>query len=83
MKNESNVMLCAPVASDDAAYLFERVAPTLRGLSDDEYANGLALILHTFARWSYILRDNDVFWCSEWEPGLTVVRFSPDGTMAC
>ena len=41
-----------------------------------------AAILHTFARYSYIIYRNNVYWCAEWEPGLIVVRFSPDGSLA-
>jgi len=34
------------------------------------------------ARYSYVLNENDVYWCIEWNPGLIVVRFSPKDEMA-
>lgn len=76
-----DTLLCSPVAPDDAAYLRDRVAPTLRPLSDDQYKSGPTVILHTAARWSYILWEKCVFWCVEWAPGLLVFRFSPDSSI--
>ncbi|HLX64311.1 MAG TPA: hypothetical protein VKX17_23765 [Planctomycetota bacterium] len=74
--------MVAPVKPDDGAYFLNAILPTLRPLSDEEYMFGFALIPHTAARYSYLLHKNSVFWCSEWDPGLLVVRFSPDGAMA-
>jgi hypothetical protein len=75
------VMLAAPLEEGDSNYLRSGVLPHLSPLSDEEYMQGPAVILHTLARYSYILWRKDVYWCSEWEPGLIVVRFSPDGGM--
>jgi hypothetical protein len=80
--DEQGVMFNAPLQDSDRAYLEKGILPTLRPLSDDDYMDGPAVILHTLARYSYILRGKDVYWCAEWEPGLIVVRFSPDGEMA-
>jgi hypothetical protein len=76
------VMLTAPLEDGDFRYLADHILPNLRTLSDEEYMHGPAVILHTFARYSYILHRGDVYWCAEWEPGLVVVRFSPDGRLA-
>ena len=70
------------VTESDAFYLGQHIEPTLQPLSIDEYKKGIAIILHTFARFSYILSGELLYWCTEWDPGLIVVRFSPDGKMA-
>jgi hypothetical protein len=75
-------MHVAPLANGDADYFRRGIVANLRPLSDDEYANGPAVFLHTLAKSSYVLYQNSVYWCTEWEPGLIVVRFSPDGPMA-
>ncbi|AIR89025.1 hypothetical protein LK03_06960 [Pseudomonas cremoricolorata] len=51
-------------------------------MSDREYLDGPAAVLHTGARYSYILSGEDIYWCVEWEPGLVVVKHSPYGSMA-
>ena len=76
------VMHTAPVSEDDARFLRERVVPTFQALDDETYLDGPAMILHTGARFSYVLDGEDLLWCVEWEPGLLVVRFSADGRMA-
>jgi hypothetical protein len=74
-------MHAAPVAADDAAFL-QRIIPQLGPLSEDDYMNGPAAVLHTAAKYSYILNAYEVFWCIEWAPGLIVIRFSPNQPMA-
>jgi hypothetical protein len=76
------VMQTAPLAPGDADYFLGGILPALNPLSDDEYMNGPAALLHTLAKSSYVLHATSVYWCVEWSPGLVVVRFSPDGTMA-
>ncbi|KIQ06333.1 MULTISPECIES: hypothetical protein [Pseudomonas] len=71
-----------PVAPEDAGYLTRCVIPHLQPLSDEEYLDGPAAILQTGARYSYILSAGAIYWCVEWQPGLVVVRFSPDTSMA-
>lgn len=70
------------VAPQDADYFIRGVIPHLQSLSDKEYLDGPAAILKTGARYSYILSGEDIYWCVEWEPGLVVVKFSPDTSMA-
>lgn len=81
-EGEDAVMLAGPTAEADRNYFEKNIVPALRPMTDDEYGFGPAVMLHTFARFSYILFGNDVYWCAEWGPGLIVVRFSPDGTLA-
>lgn len=75
------VMLASPLEDGDFRYFADHILPSLRPLSDEHYMEGPAVILHTFARYSYILYRSEVYWCAEWEPGLVVVRFSPAGSM--
>jgi len=75
------VMHTAPVPSDDATYL-RRVITMLRPLSDEDYLNGPAVVLHTPAKSSYILDGDALYWCVEWDPGLIVIRFLPHESMA-
>ena len=81
-KGEADAMLAAPLEDDDRDYFVNGILPALRPLSDEDYMQGPAVMLHTAARFSYIVFRDDVYWCVEWDPGLIVVRFSPDGTMA-
>ncbi len=76
-----DVMLCAPLGSHEQDFLRKVVFPTMQPLSSEEYINGPAAILSTAARHSYVLHNNDVYWCVEWQPGLLVICFAPDGSM--
>ncbi|MEW4454120.1 hypothetical protein AB1L30_15715 [Bremerella sp. JC817] len=80
-KKKAPAMFTAPVADDDADYL-RRAIDTMQPLSAEDYMQGPAAILHMLARYSYVLLDNDVYWCVEWTPGMIVIRFSPNGEMA-
>lgn len=83
VNGETWEMLRGPVQPGDEEYLRETVVPITRPLTDEDYMNGPAAILHNWmVRSSYVLDGDDVFWCVEWEPGLLVIRFSPDATMA-
>jgi hypothetical protein len=79
---EEAVLLTAPVGEWDAEYFTDEILPTLRPMSDEEYMHGPAYILSSFAHYSYVLYEQDVYWCVEWDPGLIVIRLSPDATMA-
>ena len=80
--SDETVLHTAPVAQDDAAYL-QRIIAELRPLSEEDYMNGPAVLMHTLAKYSYVLNGHELFWCVEWKPGLIVVRFSPNEGMAC
>lgn len=75
--DETEVPHSGPIDDDDEAYLRQIIA-TLRPISDEEYMNGPAIFLHTFAHYGYVLDGETVYWCVEWDPGLVVIRFSPD-----
>lgn len=75
-------MFVAPLEESDFQYLADHIVPNLQPLSDEDYLAGPAVLLQTPAPSSYILYRQEVYWCAEWEPGLVVVRFSPDGRMA-
>ena len=79
--DDDAVMHTASVDNDDAVYL-QRVIAELRPLSEEDYMNGLAVVLHTAARFSYVLNGDELFWCIEWDPGFIVVRFRPNDDMA-
>jgi hypothetical protein len=81
-KDKQGVMLTAPVEDGDREYFVRGIIPALRPLSDGDYIHGPAIILHSLARYSYVVCGTDVFWCAEWDPGLIVARFSPGGAMA-
>lgn len=81
-KKGKYVGLCCDVAKSDAAYLQKKVIPKMKPLTDDEYLYGPSGIVRTPAKHSYVIDGNDVYWCIDWSPGLLVIRFSPDGSMA-
>src|SRR5262245_3788703 len=74
---DDSTLHTGPVPDSDAAYL-RKAATLLRPLSDDDYMTGPACILHTLAKFSYVLDDQDLYWCVEWQPGLLVVRMTPN-----
>jgi hypothetical protein len=76
-----DVMLCATVGQNEQDFLRKVVVPKMRPLSTQEYINGPAAILYTAAHYCYVLHDKDVYWCVEWEPGLLVICFAPEGSM--
>src|SRR5262245_54611119 len=69
-----------PVPDSDATYL-RRAAAHLNPLSDEQYMTGPAVILHTLAKYSYVLDGNELFWCIEWDPGLIIVKMVPNAEM--
>ena len=77
-----NEMWVGGVDAPDRDYVRDVVLPALRPLTDDAYVNGPLYILSTLAKSSYVLHGDSVLWCTEWDPGLLVVRFSVDGTFA-
>lgn len=80
--NEQSQLWNAPLSERESDYLIGKVLPTMVPLSDEAYMLGPAVILGTLARYSYVLWEDAVYWCIEWNPGLVVVRFSCDGGMA-
>jgi hypothetical protein len=73
------VMHSAPPEAEDLRYFVEGILPNLRPLSDDEYTHGPAVILQTLAPASYLIHGNDVYWLSQWEPGLIAGPFYANG----
>jgi len=58
-------------------YLREQVIPRFQPLSLDQYLSGPNGIPATLARFSYVLDNEAVNWCIEWEPGLLVINVTP------
>ena len=81
-EGEESVLRSHSLGPTSEAYLRENILPVMRPLSDDEYIDGPAKILGTAARFSYVLDDEVVYRCVEWGPGLVVVKFAPDKSLA-
>lgn len=81
-EDEKTVLRSQSLGPASEVYLREVVLPALRPLSDEEYSSGPVKILSTAAPFSYVLDDEIVYWCVEWEPGLLVVKFAPDKSLA-
>lgn len=81
-ETDEPVLWSHSVAPGEEAYLRESALPAMRPLSDEEYRTGPAKILNTLGHYSYVLDGDIVYWCVEWEPGLVVIRFAPDGSLA-
>lgn len=82
VETDEPVLWSCSVAPEEETYLREAVVPALRPLSEEAYRSGPAQILNTAARYSYVLDGSVVYWCVEWEPGLVVIRFAPDNSLA-
>lgn len=82
-RSDDDELYSGPVGNAEVRYLRTHVIPHLTSLSVSDYVSGPATLLLTAAPYSYVLDDGPtVLWCVEWDPGLLVVQFSPDGTMA-
>ena len=75
-------MWAAEVPAPEVAYLEAEVLPALVPLSAEAYLEGPAAILHTDAPFSYVVRGSGVLWLVAWPPGLLVLHFGADGSMA-
>jgi hypothetical protein len=78
--SDESTLYTGPVPENDAAYL-RQAATHLQPLSDEEYMTGPAVILHTMAKFSYVLDGDELYWCVEWQPGLLVVKMTPEGDL--
>ena len=66
--------LTAKVQGLDSDYFKTYVIPNLKPANEMDYIEGFSAILHTAARWSYILFDDKCYWLIEWNPGLIVLE---------
>ncbi len=78
--SDEPTLYTGPVAEGDAAYL-KQAAAHLRPLSDEQYMTGPAAILNSFAKSSYVLDGEELYWCIEWQPGLLIVKMVPGAEM--
>ncbi len=67
-----------PVRSLYTRYLREEVIPSFQPLTVEQYLGGPIGIVHTAARFSYVLDNSAVNWCIEWRPGLLVINVTPN-----
>ena len=80
-EGDQSVMHVASVGESEYRFLVVEAIPALKPLSIEEYMHGPAVILQTFAKYSYILFKGDLFWCIEWPPGLLIVRINANGEL--
>ena len=78
-EEEQELSYTAMVDKLDKNYFVNNIIPRLELMTFEKYSNSVAIILNTGAHWSYILFNNDVYWCIEWDPGLIVIRFLSNG----
>lgn len=71
-----------PLRPSSEAYLEDFVLPRLEPVSREDYDAGFRGILQTGARSVYVLDEDIVYWCVEFDPGLLVLRFDPSGAVA-
>jgi len=67
------VALVKPVQRLYARYFHEEVVPRFQPISVDQFVGGPIGISTTAARFSYVLDNEAVNWCIEWNPGLFVI----------
>ncbi len=72
--DENNNPLTAEVEKPDNEYFRTYIIPNLKPAKEIDYVEGFSAILHTAARWSYILFENKCYWLIEWSPGLIVLE---------
>ena len=79
--DETEKMYAAPVDKIEKEYFIKEIIPSLQPISQDFYTESFVVILQTLARWSYILYDEKIYWCIEWDPGLIVLEIQKNGTL--
>ena len=82
--DDGSVKLAMEVDQAEMRYFTEEVLPALKPIDDKTYVERYMRVRGSMARSSLVLDasgDGCVYGCVEWEPGLLVLRFSPDGTM--
>lgn len=75
-------LMSAPIAKADRKYLLDVIVPNLSPLSEGDYKAGPVILRASVAPNSTILLNNDVYLCFEYDPGLIVIRSSPNGELA-
>jgi hypothetical protein len=70
--------LVKPVHPLYARYFREEVLPRFQPISLDQFVAGPIGISTTAARFSYVLDNEAVNWCIEWNPGLLVINVTPN-----
>lgn len=81
-EGDESVLWSRSVQPGEEAYMRRSVLPAMRPCSDEDYRTGPAKLLSTAVRYSYVLDGDVVYWCMECDPGLVVVRFAPDASLA-
>lgn len=81
-EDDESVMHVAEVGKTEYKFLTNQVLPSLKPLSAEQYMVGPAGVLHTFAKFSYVLFKGDLYWCIEWTPGLVIVRIRKGGELS-
>lgn len=79
-RNDSKLHV-GDVSATAAAFIRLHVGQNLSSLDADTYNHGPLGLLSSAVSSVYIMDRDAVLWCTEWEPGLIVVRFSPGDEM--
>jgi hypothetical protein len=74
--NKDSIPMTAKVSDLDSDYVKKYVIPSLEQITSNRYTDSFLAILHSYARWSYILYNNKLYWLIEWDPGLIVLEFT-------
>lgn len=67
----------APVAEADEEYL-RRAVQHFVPLTLEQIAQGLSVIFQSGAQYSYVINENELLVCIEWQPGLLIVKVSEE-----
>lgn len=79
--NEKDNPLTAEVSESDRNYFKTYILPNLKPINETDYIEGFSSILHTAAKWSYILYKNKTYWLIEWNPGLIILELHDKDTI--
>lgn len=72
---EEMELYAAPVAESDAEYL-RQAGKYFMPLSREQITHGLAVIFQTGTRYSYVIDQDELLVCIEWQPGLLIIKVS-------
>ncbi len=66
---------CSPLAETDEEYL-RRAGEHFVLLTEEQITHGLAVVFQTGARYSYVIDEDELLVCVEWQPGLLIIKVS-------
>ncbi|WP_298781422.1 hypothetical protein [uncultured Polaribacter sp.] len=80
--DKENNPLTAQVSILDKKYFKDYILSNLKPINEIKYIEGFSALLHTLAKSSYILFNENLYWIVEWNPGLIILEMNKKEKMS-